>query len=157
MVIAGVLKGSFLQGGLYLSEKNWLKKYPGSGGFREFWISSNGNKLSTDHLEDRLFNYGVQSQTTANRLAAFKEVENTYLSIFQVLGGIGVLLGSLGLFIVILRNLWERSSELATLHAIGFSPSQVRKIFRLENLQIVYWGWWIGVGAGFIGLLPSLW
>jgi putative ABC transport system permease protein len=155
VVIAGVLKGSFLQGGLYLSEKNWLKKYPGTGGFREFWISSNGNKLSTDHLEDRLFNYGVQSQTTANKLAAFKEVENTYLSIFQVLGGIGVILGSLGLFIVILRNLWERSSELATLHAIGFSPSQLRKIFHSENLQIVYWGWWIGVGAGFIGLLPS--
>ena len=28
VVIAAVLKGSFLQGGLYLSEENWLKKYP---------------------------------------------------------------------------------------------------------------------------------
>ena len=41
----------------------------------------------------------------------------------------GVLLGSLGLLIVILRNLWERRSELATLHAVGFSPSQLRKNF----------------------------
>ncbi len=69
----------------------------------------------------------------------------------------GVLLGSLGLLIVILRNLWERRSELATLHAVGFSPSQLRKIFRGENLQIVYWGLSIGIGAGLIGLIPALW
>ena len=122
-----------------------------------FGFRNNGNDRSTIHLRDRLFNYGVQSQTTSSRLAAFDEVENTYLSIFQVLGGMGVILGTFGLFIVILRNLWERRSELATLHAVGFSPSRLRKIFRTENLQIVYWGLFIGVGAGLIGLLPTLW
>jgi putative ABC transport system permease protein len=157
VVITAVLKRSFLQGGVFISEANWLQKYPGQGGSREFWISNNGNDRSARHLADRLFNYGVQSQTTASRLAAFDEVENTYLSIFQVLGGMGVLLGSLGLLIVILRNLWERRSELATLYAVGFSPSLLRKIFRTENLQIAYWGLFIGVGAGLIGLLPMFW
>ena len=157
VVITAVLKRSFLQGGVFIAETNWLQKYPGQGGSREFWISNNGNDRSTIHLRDRLFNYGVQSQTTSSRLAAFDEVENTYLSIFQVLGGMGVILGTFGLFIVILRNLWERRSELATLHSVGFSPSRLRKIFRTENLQIVYWGLFIGVGAGLIGLLPTLW
>ena len=85
VVITAVLKRSFLQGGVFISEANWLQKYPGQGGSREFWISNNGNDRSTSHLEDRLFNYGVQSQATSSRLAAFDEVENTYLSIFQVL------------------------------------------------------------------------
>jgi hypothetical protein len=36
-------------------------------------------------------------------LAEFNTVENTYLSIFQVLGGLGLLLGSAGLGIVVAR------------------------------------------------------
>ena len=147
------LKGSFLQGGVFISEKKLVGEISRKGGFREFWVSSNGNERSTNHLAERLFNYGVQSQTTTSRLAAFKEVENTYLSIFQSLGGLGVLLGSFGLLIVILRNLWERRPELATLHAIGFSPSRLRKIFQGKPLHaavFVHRSW----RAGLIGLLP---
>ena len=32
--LTAVIKGSFLQGGLYISEENWVKKYPNQGGYR---------------------------------------------------------------------------------------------------------------------------
>jgi len=35
--------------------------------------------------------------STPEKLAAFHRVENTYLSTFQALGGLGLLLGTLGL------------------------------------------------------------
>ncbi len=38
--------------------------------------------------------YGVDAVTTAERLDEFHRVENTYLSTFQALGGLGLLLGT---------------------------------------------------------------
>ena len=135
VVITAVLKRSFLQGGVFISEANWLQKYPGqeAHGILDF---NNGNDRSTSHLEDRLFNYGVQSQATSSRLAAFDEVENTYLSIFQVLGGMGVLLGSLGLLIVILRNLWERRARTGHFTCSWFFAFPVKKNFREEIFKL---------------------
>ena len=47
----------------------------------------------------------------ARRLAQFNAVQNTYLNTFQVLGGLGLLLGSAGLGVVVLRNVLERRNE----------------------------------------------
>ena len=57
---------------------------------------------------------------TAERLEAYLAVENTYLTTFQALGGLGLLLGALGLAVVLLRSVWERRGELALLRALGY-------------------------------------
>ena len=41
-------------------------------------------------LEDRLSDFGFDVVATAERLANFHRVENTYLSTFQMLGGLGL-------------------------------------------------------------------
>ena len=82
-------------------------------------------------------------------------VENTYLSIFQSLGGLGVLLGTLGIFIIVLRNIWERRKEKALLGALGFSLQQVKAVTLKENTQIISAGLFLGLLAGLIGLIPA--
>ena len=47
-------------------------------------------------------------------------MENTYLSTFQTLGALGLLLGTVGLAAVLLRNALERRRELALLRAVGY-------------------------------------
>ena len=71
-------------------------------------------------LEDALADFGADATGTAERLAQFHRVENTYLSTFQTLGGLGLLLGTVGLATVLLRNVLERRRELALLGAVGF-------------------------------------
>jgi putative ABC transport system permease protein len=154
--IAAVIKGSFLQGGLFISEKNWVNQFPDRGGYQQFWLGSNDGKANdaVNHLSDRLFNYGVRIESTINRLNQFKQVENTYLSIFQSLGGMGVLLGTIGLFVVVVRNLWERRKEQAILGALGFSLEELQKMSIYENMPIVIKGLCLGIGAGLLGVLP---
>ena len=155
--ICAVVQGSFLQGALYISEKDWLRNFPHRGGYQQFWIGGEGKEsLAVAHLEDRLLNYGLRSESTLDRLKKLKQVENTYLSIFQALGALGVLLGTVGLFVVVLRNLWERREEQAILSALGYSFHQLKKIYYTENVQVVFFGIILGVGAGFMGLVPSL-
>ena len=69
-------------------------------------------------IENGAADLGADATPTAERLAEFHAVENTYLSTFQTLGGLGLLVGTVGLAAVVLRNVLERRRELA-LHARG--------------------------------------
>jgi putative ABC transport system permease protein len=83
-------------------------------------------------------------------------VQNTYLGTFQVLGGLGLLLGSVGLGIVVLRNVLERRSELAVLMAVGFRRQQVQRLLLVENGALLFLGLGIGVMGAGIAVLPAL-
>jgi ABC-type antimicrobial peptide transport system permease subunit len=109
-------------------------------------------ELLTHQLQDK----GLELQPAWQRLADFMAVENTYLGIFQALGGLGLLLGSLGLGIVVLRNVLERRQELALLQAVGFRPSQLQRLVLSEHWLLVVLGLVIGLGAALAAIFPAL-
>jgi ABC-type antimicrobial peptide transport system permease subunit len=90
------------------------------------------------------------------RLAGFNAVQNTYLGTFRVLGGLGLLLGSIGLGVVVLRHVLERRSELALLLAVGYRPAALQWLVLCEHLTLLAIGLTVGVGAALIAVLPSI-
>ena len=82
----------------------------------------------------------------ANDSASFHRVENTYLSTFQALGGLGLLLGTFGLAAVMFRNVLERRRELALLRAVGYSRRKVSVMILAEAALLLGAG--LAVGAG---------
>jgi putative ABC transport system permease protein len=133
--ISGMFQDSVFQGVLVMSEDNFLKVYPEQKGFRYFLIEVPPElaEATTTLLETELSEYGFDCEPIAERLARFLSVQNTYLSTFQTLGGLGLLLGTFGLATVMLRNVLERQSELALLRAVGFSPGSVGMLVLFEN------------------------
>src|SRR5204862_7594868 len=120
--IDGLLQDSVFQSGLLVSDETFLTLYPHQEGYNFFLIdvqSQDPNKVK-EVLETALADRGFEVTRTADRLASYLAVENTYLSTFQALGGLGLVLGSLGLAVVLLRGVWERRAELALLRALGF-------------------------------------
>ena len=107
-------------------------------------------------LEERLEPVGLDVQETARQLAAYYRVENTYLSTFQTLGGLGLLLGVLGLSAVVARNLFERQRELAVLGAAGYTGRDLQVVVLSENLALVAAGLTIGIIAASIAIGPVL-
>jgi len=91
----------------------------------------------------------------SERLAQFNSVENTYLSVFMLLGGLGIIIGTIGLGIVLLLNIAERKQEIALYQALGFSHAYILKLLFSENLFILLVGIGIGLIAAFSGILPS--
>ena len=81
------------------------------------------------------------SDTTA-RLAEFHTVENTYLSTFQTLGGLGPARRHVGLAAVLLRNVLERRRELALLGAVGYRRGHMFTIVIAENAAAARPGVW---------------
>jgi hypothetical protein len=110
-----------------------------------------------NHLKDRLFNYGPETQSTQERLNRLKAVENTYLSIFQFLGGLGVILGTGRFASCNYEKFVGAKEEYSILIAVGYSVVHLRELAWKENLSLVIWGLSIGCGAGLFGVLPAMW
>jgi ABC-type antimicrobial peptide transport system permease subunit len=139
-----------------MSDKNFVRLFPDEQGYRFFLIDTPANKTSTvaSTLEDHLSDFGFDVQSTADRLANFHRVENTYLSTFQLLGGLGLVLGTLGMAAVLLRNVFERRRELALLRAVGYNSSHFTVMVVSENLLMLCCGLAIGFVCALLAIAP---
>jgi putative ABC transport system permease protein len=155
--IAGTLAGSVFQGSFIVDEQRFLERYPSTGGYQLF-LAETSNDLTEIRsiLQRSLTDLGATVITTSDRLAAFNSVENTYISIFNVLGGLGVILGAAGLGIVTARNLAERRNEFSQLHQIGISRKIIRSLIFRETRHFILWAIGIGLLAAIISVLPAL-
>jgi ABC-type antimicrobial peptide transport system permease subunit len=101
-------------------------------------------------------NHGLYMQLSASRLAEFKSVENTYLSIFLVLGAFGLILGMGGLAIVAARGIYERKSETALMTALGYGFWQIFGLYFKEYFALMLTGLLGGAAAAFLSVVPGL-
>lgn len=154
--IAGTLAASVFQGSFIVDEHAFLARYPSTPGPRIFLADSPNNPTRTSkQLQKSLADLGAIVMPTADRLAAFHRVENTYITIFNLLGGLGVILGSAGLGIVTARNLAERRSEFTLLHTLGIPHQQIRAIIIDETRQFIIRAISIGLIAALLSIIPS--
>jgi hypothetical protein len=156
--IVASLVGSILQGNVIIAEDDFVKHFPGSGGYRYFLIDCPPAKVDTvrAELSRALTDRGLELTTTARRLGEFQAVENTYLAIFQALGGLGLLLGSAGLAVVVARNVLERRREFGLLAAVGFRPRQLRQLVFVEHRWLIVAALLIGTVSALVGVWPNL-
>jgi ABC-type antimicrobial peptide transport system permease subunit len=155
----GLLQDSVFQSELLMSEANFLKLFPDQEGYNYFLIEvppDRARKVQTA-LNAALADRGMDITPTAARLAAYMAVENTYLSTFQALGGLGLLLGALGLAVVLLRNVWERRGELALLRALGYRRATLGWLILAENGFLLVLGLGVGTVTALLSVAPQLW
>jgi ABC-type antimicrobial peptide transport system permease subunit len=158
LVLAGTLNNTIFQGNILIADTFFRRFYPSAGGTRVMLVDAPPNSLEAvaEMLSRSLVDYGIDITPTSQRLATFKTVENTYLTVFMALSGLGFIIGTIGLGIVLLRNIYERRKELALLLSIGYRKQQVFRLVFIENLYLLVMGWGIGMLAAFMGILPSL-
>ncbi|MFO1514737.1 MAG: FtsX-like permease family protein [Verrucomicrobiota bacterium] len=156
--IVATVANSILQGNLLIDEAEFVKRFPGESGYRMFLMDAPSNAVSqvSATLSRAMQDVGLELTSAAQRLAQFNAVQNTYLGTFQVLGGLGLLLGSVGLGIVVLRNVLERRGELAVLMAVGFRKPQVQWLLFTENTTLLVAGLTLGVIAAAVAVTPAL-
>jgi putative ABC transport system permease protein len=157
VLIAG-LRNSIFQGNILISDSIFLQHFPNSGSSQIILVDAPAERKPAveELLRFRLADLGAEITPTNARLAAFNAVTNTYLSVFTILGGLGIFIGIIGLAIVITRNIRERKSEIALLAAIGFNRSHIIKIIFLENFLLLMAGIFSGMSAAMAGIIPTI-
>lgn len=154
--IVAALADSMFQSELLMSDKNFVRLFPAEQGYRFFLLDTPpaNAAAATSVLEERLSDFGFDAQSTDERLASFHRVENTYLSTFQLLGGLGLVLGTLGMAAVLLRNVFERRRELALLRAVGYNSSHFTVMVVSENVLMLCCGLAIGFVCALLAIAP---
>jgi putative ABC transport system permease protein len=159
----GVLQNTVLQGSLWIGESNFQKVFPEIGGYRQFLVKPSAERSRPEDLdrirsalEQAWSDEGLSCASTADILGKLLAVQNTYLSAFQVLGALGLLLGTLGLGVTQLRSALERRSELAAMRAMGFSKNRLIWALSLENGWQLLRGIGVGLGAALLAAAPVL-
>ena len=158
IVLAGGLANSIFQGNIILSEELFLQKYPSVSGYRLFLIDA---PLERIHEISRDISWAMQDNgldlvPASMRLAEFNKVENTFLSIFLILGSFGLLLGSIGIVIVVWRHVNEQRGELALLRAVGFSQRSLQTVILSEHISLLITGVLLGTLAALCATFPTL-
>ena len=158
MLLVGGLESSIFQGNILIADSLFTKHFPSTGGAKIMLIDGpvSAKDEIKESLQYNLTDFGLQLTSTSDRLAEFNSVTNTYLTVFMILGGLGVIIGTIGLGIVLLRNLLERRKEVALLMALGYEKRKIFRLIFVENLMLLVAGILVGVLAAMVGILPSI-
>jgi putative ABC transport system permease protein len=155
----GLLANSVLQGKLMISDENFRFLFPELSGHSFFMIRS-GDAVEQQEVIETLEQgwsvEGLDITSSAQTLAGLLGVQNTYISAFQSLGALGLLLGTFGLIAVQLRSVFERRQELALMQAVGFSKSRIAQMLTLETAFLLGGGVLTGCLAAAVALVPYI-
>jgi ABC-type lipoprotein release transport system permease subunit len=156
--IVAALQDSLFQSELLISEKNFLRLFPDVEGYRFFLLKLSPQRAQqvSGVLEEALSDYGFDVQPAEARLASFHKVENTYLSTFRSLGALGLILGTVGLAAILLRNALERRRELALLRAVGYRPTHLAAMVLAENVLLLLLGLATGTVCALLAIAPAV-
>jgi ABC-type lipoprotein release transport system permease subunit len=156
--IVGAVAQGMLQGNLIIDEREFSRLFPAESGYRVLLVDAPAARrdLIRANLSRALEDTGLSLTPTVDRLNRFNAVQNTYIGTFQVLGGLGLLLGSIGLGIVVLRNVHERRGEIAIFRAVGFDSGTVRSLILREHVVLVVLGLGLGCLSAAIAVAPML-
>ena len=168
--LVGVLpiRNTILQGALLMDEQAFLKAFPNEQGYR-LWLcdyapyllreltsaptrlTKASNKLmAVQHPEP-----GISLETTEQRLRLLASVESTYLDMFLVFGGLGMMLGLFGITLIIFRGVEERRHEFALLGALGIPRKQIFLLLLSEYGALVACGLLSGLIPALIAIQPA--
>ncbi len=146
ILIAGGLENSIFQGSILVADSLLRLHFPSSARVNRMLVETPAEMADTlaRLLEERLRDQGTVVMPTRERIASFAAVTNTYLDVFILLGGLGLIIGTAGLAVLVMRTLHERKEELALLRALGFTPALTLRMLAGEFLFILV----AGVAAG---------
>jgi hypothetical protein len=156
--LVAAVANSILQGSLIIDEGEFTRHFPGESGHRLFLLDTPGNSAAqvSAALSRALQDVGLELTPAAQRLNEFNAVQNTYLGTFQILGGLGLLLGSTGLGVVVLRNVLERRGQLGLFLAVGFRKRSLHRMILIEHGALLAIGLGIGILAAVLSVLPAI-
>ena len=156
--LVATLSNSIFQSELLMGETNFRALFPAADGFGVVLVDTPAGKQDAvrQALNTQLGEYAVNAEPTSQRLAQYLTIQNTYLSTFQALGALGLMLGTIGLAVVLVRTVIERKSELALLASLGFRQGDRVRLVLSENVFLLVLGLIVGAVCALLGILPAL-
>jgi len=164
--IVGLLEPGILQGYVLVAENDFARLFPRRSGYGLALVDAGAGAGTDDSpagdsgpvaraIGAAWADAGVTVTRATDRLARLQAVQNTFLSGFQALGTLGLVLGTAGVAAVQFQGVLERLGSLGILSAVGFTAGRLRLLVVIETLLMVALGLMAGTLAGCLALVPA--
>ena len=158
--VVGLLESNVLQGFVLVGDSGFRRMFPDVSGYGvalvDAWALSPADR---DRVPAALATAWADAapavEATTARLGSLQAVQNTFLAGFQLLGGLGLLLGTAGVAAVQAQGVVERLGSLSLLRAVGFGLGRLRGMLVMETLTAVGLGLAAGAVAGCLAAMPA--
>lgn len=158
VLIAGTYPTGIFHGNAIMSTADFRRLWQQESGAGVLLVKTSQPELATEILSTAMSEYGLNIQTTTERLQMFFEVTDTYLRIFLTLGALGLLLGIFSMLVIVRKNLAADRAYICQLIALGFSFETLRSMLHLQNAIVPMYavitgatGSLISIGANMTG------
>ncbi len=152
VLIAGSYPMGVLHGHVLMTRQHFNQLWPEESGSSVLMATEDVGEVVTTVMAE----YGVDTMSVVERMAQFFEVTDTYLSIFMALGGLGLLLGIVSLMVVVRKHVVARRQEIALYDVLGFSPTHIVHLLRMENALPALYAILIGAVGSVISISASM-
>ncbi len=156
--LLGALDNSIFQGKILISDGMMRKYFPSGAKYTLMLIEGEpSNQQELIHKIESVFaDNGMMVTPAIEQLGKFNAVQNTYLSVFMLLGGLGILLATFGLGFFFIRDLMARQKELALFVSLGFEKQRTMLLATGGYFILLIAGIAIGKITALIAILPLL-
>jgi putative ABC transport system permease protein len=153
----GGLNTSIFQGNL-LMDKTFFAEIWGEDGSEVMLVQTpeSSGQAVKQALSQALANYGLKLDFCNDRLKEFNSVTDSYLTIFLMLGGLGLLIGLFGMLLVIRQGITGRAAEVSTLLAIGFDAGFIRRQLFRESMIVPLYAVVAGTMAALVAVASAI-
>lgn len=134
VIIAGTLPNTALQGYVLIPEQILETHWPDRGS-RLILVKSENPSAGT-LLETALNEYGIRAVPATERLRTLGSVTDTYLTIFLMLGAIGLVLGVASFVLGVHKRLATKKTDIRLMRALGFGDKAIARSLARENTPI---------------------
>lgn len=136
VLIAGTYPTGIFHGNAIMSDADFRSLWPKESGVEVLLVKSSRPDEASELLSTAMSQYGLDVQTTQQRIKMFFEVTDTYLVIFLTLGALGILLGIFSLFVIVRKNLTASQHAITLYRQLGYREAVIRSLLVRENLLV---------------------
>jgi putative ABC transport system permease protein len=155
LLLVGALNNTVLQGNVIVDIRHFNQHFPAADGASLFLIGTENKKpLSAEEFTLAFRDYGWTMEKSNERLAAFNSVENTYLSVFFLLGALGILLGTIGFAVMMAKTMLERRRETLLYNMLGYKKKLIFSLYFREYITLFAGGMMVGIIPALVASIP---
>lgn len=156
VLIAGTYPTGIFHGNAIMATEDFRSLWQSESGVEVLLVKSSNPTEAADILSVALSEYGLNIQTTEERIKMFFEVTETYLIIFLTLGGLGLLLGIFSLIIIVRKNLTASQQSITLYKTLGFTNEQIKAFLFRENILVPLFAVLIGAIGSVISISANV-
>lgn len=156
VVIAGSYPTGIFHGNAIMSQQDFRRLWPEESGVEVLLLKSSRPDVAAELLSIAMNEYGLNVQSTDERIKMFFEVTDTYLLIFLTLGGLGMLLGIFSLIIIVRKNLTAQQHSIEQYKVLGYRENILEGMLIRENVVVPIYAIVIGATGSLLSISANI-